>query len=142
MTVLPHLTNRQRIGIAVVVGLIGGMLVALAVWTLISNHERVGEIQRSRVASSEIACQIQNERHERLFAQIEATVGRQHIHEPAKYRQTVAKALELEALLNAVQPEEDCRARARLLTEQTLGKSHASKRKPIRRPGSLRLPLP
>lgn len=140
MTVLRHLTNRQRIGMAVIVGLVCGTLLALAVWTIIANQERVGEIQRSRILSAESSCEQQNNRHERLFAQIEATAAHQRIYEPAKYRETVAKARELEALLNAVQPEEDCRARARRLVEETLTHKHATKQKPVRAPGPLRLP--
>lgn len=141
MTPLRHLTHRQRIAIAVVLGVVLGLIVASFVWTVVSNHERISEIQASRISSSELACQQQDERHERLYAQIEATAENQRLYEPSKYRETVAKARELEQLLNAVQPEEDCRARARLLIEETLGHEHAKRQKPIRKPGPLRLPL-
>lgn len=142
MSALPHLTNRQRIGIAVVLGLGAGMLLALAVWSIVANHERVGEIQRSRIASSELSCEVQNEHHERLFAQIEATASVQRVSEPAKYRGTVAKARELEALLNAIQPEEDCAARAHRLVVGTLGQAHARPRRQLRARGPLRLSAP
>lgn len=142
MTPLRHLTHRQRIAIAVVLGVVLGLIIASFVWTVVSNHERISEIQASRISSSELSCQQQDERHEHLYAQIEATAENQRLYEPSKYRETVAKARELEQLLNAVQPEEDCRARARLLIEETLGHEHPKRQKPIRKPGPLRLPTP
>jgi hypothetical protein len=134
-----HPTERQRIAIGIVAGVGLGCIIALFVWGLISNHERTSEIQHSRILSAESSCLQQNERHEQLFEQIEATAQEQRIREPAKYRETVAKGRELELLLNAIQPAEDCKARARMLVEETLHHKHAPKQKPIREPGPLRL---
>lgn len=119
-----------------------GVIAAVCVWILLANQARIAEVQASRVSGSEIACEQQNTRHERLYAQIEATARVQRVSEPGKYRATVAKARELEGLLNAIQPEEDCSARARRLVISTLGHGHAAPRKPIRSPGPLRLPAP
>jgi hypothetical protein len=137
-----HLSAPWRLAIGVILGACIGCSVALFVWGQVSNHERISEIQRSRVLSAESSCEQQNERHERLYAQIEATAAVQRVTEPAKYRATVAKARELEALVNAIQPSEDCAARARLLVEETLGHTHVAPQKPIREPGPLRLAAP
>jgi len=135
-----HPTERQRIAIGIVAGVGLGCVIALFVWGEISNHARIVEIQHSRILSAEGSCLQQNERHERLFAQIEATAAVERVREPAKYREAVAKGRELELLLNAIQPTEDCKARARMLVEETLHHKHAPKQKPIREPGPLRLP--
>lgn len=140
MSALHAFSRRQRIAVAIFLGVSFGLLVAVCMWILLSNQARISEVQSSRISGSEIACQQQDERHERLFAEIESTAAVQRATEPAKYRETVSKARELEALLNAVQPEEDCSERARRLVIETLGQAHARKRKPIRKPGPLRLP--
>ena len=139
MTPLRRLNRRERALIAVVTGFGLGVLVAVCGWILVSNQDRINEIQESRVRGSEIACEQQNERHERLFAQIETTAAVQKVREPVKYRETVAKARELEQLLDVVQPEEDCSERARKLVVETLGGAGAKRGKRVRAPGPLRL---
>jgi hypothetical protein len=134
------MTRHERVGIAVVLGVSVGLLIAVCTWILLSNQARIGEIQDSRISGSEIACQQQNERHERAYAKIEAAAAIQRIKNPDRYRATVAKARELETFLNAIQPQEDCSLRARRLIVQTLGQNHAKPRKPVRKPGPLRLP--
>lgn len=122
-------------GISIAVTLVIGDEVRAA------NGTRIEEIQNSRKSGTIVACEQQNLRHERLFVQIEAEARIQAVKEPKKYRETVAKAGELELLLEAVQPEEDCAARAKLLAEETL-RTTPSPRKRIRPPGPLRFPRP
>lgn len=136
---LRHPTRGLGIAIGVILGVCIGCSVALFVWGETSNHARIAEIQDSRILSAEGSCRQQNNRHEYLYAEIEATAQHQRLYEPSKYRETVAKGLELERLLNAVQPKEDCKARAKMLVEETLHHKHAPKQKPIRAPGPLRL---
>jgi hypothetical protein len=142
MTPLRRLHNRERIAVAVALGIVVGGLLALAAWTIASNSARISEVQASRLSATQTSCEQQNERHEDLYVGIEATAAHQRVYEPAKYRETVAKARELERLLNAIQPEENCKARAKLLVVQTLDHEQPPPRKPVRRPGPLRLPPP
>lgn len=122
-------------GISITVTLVIGHEVGKA------NTDRIAEVQNSRKSGTILACEQQNLRHEQLYLQIELSAGIESVKEPVKYKQTVKKARELEAILDAVQPEEDCKARAKRLAVETLRTTPAPP-KPIRKPGPLRLPRP
>lgn len=122
-------------GVSITVTLVIGHEVGSA------NTDRISEIQNSRTSGTVVACELQNGRHEKLYVQIEAEARIQAQKEPAKYKETIAKARELELLLDAIQPEEDCDARAKLLAVETL-RTKPPPRKRIRQPGPLRFPRP
>lgn len=106
-----------------------------------ANADRISEVQNSRKSGTILACEKQNRHHEELYVQIELSAGVESVKEPVKYKQTVKKARELEAILNAVQPEEDCNTRANQLAVETLRTTPAPRQR-IRKPGPLRLPPP
>lgn len=125
-----------------IVALLAGMAVGLSITTLVlvihDNNARISEVQKSRRDGTLLACYQQDHRHETLYAGIERLAAYQRDHEPVKYRETVKTGRQLELFLDAVQPEEDCKARARKLVEEA-GDVTPRPFMPVRSPGPLRL---
>lgn len=123
--------------------LFAGLAVGLSITTLVlvihDNNDRISEVQRSRLNATLLGCYQQDHKHETLFAGLERVAAYQRVHDPTKYRETVKNARQTELLLNAVQPEEDCKERARSLVEETLHGGTPQPFPAVRVPGPLRL---
>lgn len=115
MTPIRRLHHRERLALAIVLGAIIGMILALAVWVLVENGDRISEVQHSRVTSSMRSCTEGNERHAQAIKGLERLIAR-HPVKGLPRTARVAQRQALYELAEVIAPYYVCKTR---VEEQT-----------------------
>jgi hypothetical protein len=94
MTPIRRLHYRERVALAIVLGAIVGAILALFIWVLVENDDRISEVQQSRVQSSQRSCHEGNARHVEAIAGLERLIARH----PVKGLPRTARVAQRQAL--------------------------------------------
>jgi hypothetical protein len=115
MTPIKRLHHRERLALAIVLGGLVGAIIALSVWVLVENGDRISEVQQSRVSSSMRSCREGNERHTQAVIGLERLIAR---HPSGQLTRTkrLDESQALGELAEVIAPTFECKAR---VAEQT-----------------------
>jgi hypothetical protein len=115
MTPIKRLHHRERLALAIVLGGLVGAIIALSVWVLVENGDRISEVQQSRVSSSMRSCREGNERHAQAVIGLERLIARNPAGQLTRAR-VLAQRQALDEFAEVIAPTYNCKRR---VAEQT-----------------------